>query len=99
MKNPLQNLLMVFALSLCALCTWQWHSQVLQRKEMTALAQINFDQSVAIHGYTNSINAMDRLIAQMDARISELRETIDSNNTMIIGLTQDNTRLDNLVGQ
>jgi uncharacterized coiled-coil DUF342 family protein len=48
---------------------------------------------VAIQGYTNSINAMDRQIAQMDARITELRETIKSNSVVIFGLREENNRV------
>ena len=93
MKNPLHTLLMSLALCLCALCTWQWYGQVLQRKAMTALAQTNYDESTAIQGYTNTINNMDHQIAQMDARISDLRDTINSNTTTIVELHQENTRL------
>jgi chromosome segregation ATPase len=99
MKNPLHTLLMSFALCLCALCTWQWYGQVLQRKAMTALAQTNYDESTAIQGYTNTINNMDHQIAQMDARISDLRDTISSNTVTIVGLQQDNSRLNIVVDQ
>jgi chromosome segregation ATPase len=99
MKNPLQTLLMSLALCLCALCTWQWYSQVLQRKAMTALAQVNYDESTAIQGYTNTINNMDHQIAQMDARISDLRDTLNSNTVTIVGLQQDNSRLTIVVDQ
>ena len=51
MKNPLQSLLIAFAIGLCALCTWQWHGQMLQQKRLDALSQSNYDQSVAIQGY------------------------------------------------
>ena len=99
MKNPLQTLLMSLALCLCALCTWQWYGQVLQRKAMTALAQVNYDESTAIQGYTNTINNMDHQIAQMDARLSDLRDTIGSNTVTIVGLQQDNGRLNIVVDQ
>src|SRR5206468_10346232 len=99
MKNPLQALLMILALGLCGLCTWQWYGQVQQRKEMTGLAQTNYDQTVAIQGYTNSINVMDKQIAQMDAHISELKETVKSNNVVILGLREENTSLETRVEQ
>jgi len=99
MKNPLQSLLMLLALGLCALCSWQWYGQVQQRKEMTKVAQANYDQSVAIQGYTNSINTMDKQIAQMDARITELKDTIKTNNVEISGLREEGIRLTTTVGQ
>ena len=99
MKNPLQTLLMSLALCLCALCTWQWYGQVLQRKAMTALAQVNYDESTAIQGYTNTINNMDHQIAQMDARISDLRDTLSSNTATMVGLQQDKEHLNIVVDQ
>ena len=99
MRNPLQALLIILALGLCSLCTWQWYGQVEQRKELTALAQTNYDQSVAIQGYTNSMNAMDKQISQMDVHISELKEIVQSNNVEITGLREDNGRLNSLVEQ
>jgi chromosome segregation ATPase len=99
MKNPLETLFITLALGLCALCTWQWHSQVVQRKAMTALAQINYDESTAIQGYTNTINNMDHQIAQMDARISELRDALSSNTVTIVDLHQENGHLHILVDE
>ena len=90
---------MIFALSLCGLCTWQWYSQVLERKEMNAIAQTNYDETVAIQGYTNTISTMDHQIAQMDARITELRDAIKSNNVEIAGLREENNRLSVRVDQ
>ena len=51
MKNPLQSLLIAFAIGLCGLCTWQWYGQMLQQKRINALAQSDYDQSAAIQGY------------------------------------------------
>lgn len=99
MKNPLQSMLIFFALSLCALCTWQWYSQTVQRKEMTAIVQINVSQAEAIQSYTNTINNMDHQIAQMDVRLTELKNVVFSNNIEIIGLRQKNEFLDNAVQQ
>lgn len=93
MKNLLQNLLMLLALGLCALCTWQWYNQVVQRRQMTKLAQVNYDESTAIQSYTNTINNMDHQIAQLDARISDLRDTLGSNTATIASLHQENNRL------
>lgn len=99
MKHPLQTLLIVFALALCGLCTWQWHGQVQQQKELNALAQANYDQAASIQGYTNSIATMDHQIAQMDARLTELREAMTTNNAVIFTLRGDNSRLTSLTEQ
>lgn len=99
MKNPLQALLIVLAFGLCGLCTWQWYGQVKQRREMTALSQANYDQAVAIQGYTNSMNVMDKQISQMDAHITELKDTVKSNTVVIFGLREENNRLATQVEQ
>ena len=99
MKTSLQFLLIVLAIGLCAVCTWQWYGQVLQQKQMNALVQSNYDQTVAIQGYTNSVNALDHQIAQMDARVTELRAAMTSNNAVIVALRSDNRRLTSMVDQ
>jgi chromosome segregation ATPase len=95
MKNPLQTLLIFLALSLCGLCVWQWYGQVLQRQDMTALAQQVYDQSVAIRGYTNSINLLDRQVAELDGHLTEFRETVKSNQALIVALRQENVLFSN----
>ncbi|MGO8702238.1 MAG: hypothetical protein ACLQVA_00355 [Candidatus Brocadiia bacterium] len=99
MKNPLQSLLIAFAIGLCALCTWQWHGQMLQQKRLDALSQSNYDQSVAIQGYVSSAKKMDDQIAQMDARLTELRATASSDKDAISKLRAENTRLAGSVEQ
>jgi chromosome segregation ATPase len=99
MKNPLQTLLIFFALCLCGLCSWQWYCQVNQQKEFTTLAQTGYEQAVAIQTYTNSINNMHHQIAQMDARLTELRSTVISNNAELATLRLEKGRLTSLVEQ
>jgi predicted nucleic acid-binding Zn-ribbon protein len=95
MKNPLQSLLIGCALGLCGLCAWQWHGQVLQRQELTKLAQSNYDQAQSIRGYTNSISAMERQIATLDASLTELRDLVKSNASTIAALRLSNTSFSN----
>ena len=99
MKHPLQSLLIVFAVGLCGLCTWQWYGQMRQQTQLNALAQTNYDQTVAIQGYTNSINTMDHEIAQLDAHLTELRDGMNSNTAVIFRLRKDNNRLTSLTDQ
>ncbi|HWX18618.1 MAG TPA: hypothetical protein VN578_01810 [Candidatus Binatia bacterium] len=84
MKNFHQNLLIVLALSLCGLCVYQWYGQTLQRNQIQKLNQMVYDRSVAIQGYTNSINAMDRQIAEMDARLTVLKGTLKTNEELLV---------------
>jgi chromosome segregation ATPase len=46
---------------------------------MTTLSEALFQKTSDIQGYTNSIHSMDKQIAQMDARLAELKETIKTN--------------------
>jgi chromosome segregation ATPase len=99
MKNPLQTLLIVVALGLCGLCTWQWYSQSLQQKQIDTVAQQNYNQAVAIQDYTNSIANLNNQISQMDANLTKLRETVKSNNVALFGLRTENGRLTSEIGQ
>ena len=84
MKNFHQNLLIALALALCALCVWQWYGQTLQRNQIDSLNVQLSQKLAAIQGYTNSIRAMDDQIAQMDARITQLKDTIKTNDDLIL---------------
>jgi chromosome segregation ATPase len=82
MKNFLQNLLIVLALGLCALCAWQWYVQTRLHLMGEALQQTVFHQAAAIQGYTNSISNMDAEIAGLSTRINELKQTAMTNETL-----------------
>ena len=89
MKNLQQNLLIVVALSLCGLCVYQWYGQTLQRNEIQKLDQMVYEQSAAIQGYTNSIRTMDRQIADMDSRITQLKAEAKTNADLVIAQKRD----------
>ncbi|EEF59559.1 hypothetical protein [Pedosphaera parvula] len=93
MKSFQQNLLILLALSLCALCAYQWYGQTLQRKEIAGLNQLLYDKSAAVQSYTNSIKTMDRQIAQMDGRITELKEIAKTNDQLVLSQKRDLSRL------
>ena len=93
MKNFQQNLFIIVALSLCGLCVYQWYGQTLQRNDIQKLEQTVYDQSAAIQGYTNSIKSMDRQIAQMDARITELKAGAKTNADFVITQRREINRL------
>jgi uncharacterized coiled-coil DUF342 family protein len=79
MKNLQQNLLMLLALGLCALCAWQWYVQTLLHNEGAALQKTIFKQATQIQGYTNSIKNMDAEIAGLSTRINELKQAAMTN--------------------
>ncbi len=79
-----QKLLLTLAVSLCILCAYQWYGQTLQRKEIQTLTQLAYEKATAIRDYTNSIVTLNHQIAQMDARISELKESVRTNEQLVI---------------
>jgi len=93
MKNFQQNLLIIVALSLCGLCVYQWYGQTVQRNEIRKLEQSVYEQSAAIQSYTNSIRTMDRQIAQMDARLTELKGEVKTNADLVINQRREINRM------
>jgi chromosome segregation ATPase len=93
MKNFQQNLLIVLALGLCGLCVYQWYGQTAQRVQIEKLNQTVYQQATAIQGYTNSLHAMDGQIAQMDARLSELKENVKTNDQLVLTQKREIARL------
>ena len=93
MKNFQQNLLILVALGLCGLCVYQWYAQTLQRNEIQKLEQTVYEQSAAIQGYTNSIKTLDGQIAQMDARITQLKAEVKTNAELVITQKREINRL------
>ncbi len=79
MKNFQQNLLMLLALALCALCAWQWYVQTLLHNEGAALQETIFKQAAQIQGDTNSIKNMDAEIAGLSTRVNELKQAAMTN--------------------
>ena len=93
MKAPLQSLLIACALGLCALCAWQWHVQVRQHRERTALAQTLANQSAEIQHATNSLAVLDQQIAQQDAHLRDLRNSAQTNRLELLALRAETNRL------
>ncbi|MGB7768340.1 MAG: hypothetical protein WBN22_05735 [Verrucomicrobiia bacterium] len=93
MKNFQQNLLIVLALGLCALCAWQWYGQTLQRDRIESLNQRLYEKDKAIQGYTNSIATMNQQIAEMDSRLTKLRESARASEQLVISQKRDLSRL------
>ncbi len=106
MKNFQQNLLIALALALCGLCAFQWHEQALQRNEITTMNGILYDKNVAIQDATNSIATLNHQVAQMDARITEIKSAAATNDALVVtqrvALAQlrfDNASLTNEIAQ
>ena len=84
MNKFLSNVLIVLALSLCALCVFQWYRETRQREEIDGLHKQVFERDSAIRNYTNTIQVMDGKIAQLDTRVGELRNTVKTNDATIL---------------
>jgi chromosome segregation ATPase len=89
-----QNLLIVLALALCGLCVYQWYDQTQQRTEIEGLTRTLYRKAEAIQGYTNSIATMDRQIAQMDARLTALKEETKTNAAVVARQQRDLNHLE-----
>jgi chromosome segregation ATPase len=93
MKNFHQNLLIVLALGLCALCLYQWYDQTIERNHIEKLNQFLSEKSTAIQGYTNSIATMNDEIAQMDSSITELKQTAKAGEETILSQKREISQL------
>ncbi len=83
MKNFQQNLFIVLAVCLCALCAWQWSGQATQRKAIQMLNQVVYDKSVSIRDYTNSIATLNHEVSEMDSNLTALRDAARTNSETI----------------
>jgi predicted RNase H-like nuclease (RuvC/YqgF family) len=83
MKNFQQNLLVILAICLCALCAYQWYGQTHERNAIQQLNQMVYDQSVNIRDYTNSIATLNHQVLQLDTSVTDLRNTARTNDEKI----------------
>jgi chromosome segregation ATPase len=93
MKNFQQNLLIVLALGLCVLCAFQWYRQTLEHGQTASLAMLVHDKDAAIQDYTNSIATLNHQVDQMDARLTELKDIVKTNDQTLLSQKRDISRL------
>jgi chromosome segregation ATPase len=84
MKNFQANLLIVLALALCGLCAFQWRVQTIQREEVTTQNGMIYEKNIAIQDATNSIATLNHQIAEMDARITEIKSAAATNAQLVL---------------
>ncbi len=89
MKNFLQNLLIFFALALCALIAFQWVRETDLRKEIQKLNDTVHDKSQAIIDLESRLHHDEEEIQRLDGIKNELTATVKSNNLQIAGITKD----------
>ena len=93
MKRFHQNLLIVLAACLCALCAYQWRVQSAQRAEIDALAQAGIEKDAMLRASSNAIATADHQIARMDEEIAGLKSTVASNEQFIVARDRELRRL------
>jgi chromosome segregation ATPase len=89
MKNFLQNLLIFFALTLCALIAFQWVRETDLRKEIQKLNDTVHDKSQAIIDLEARLRHDEEEIRRLDGIKNELTATVKSNNLEIARLGKD----------
>jgi chromosome segregation ATPase len=93
MKNLLQNVLVILAFGLCALCAWQWYIQTLLHSQGEALQKTIFNQAAEIQTYTNSIKNADAEIAGLSTRVNELKQAATTNELAALEQKRELLRL------
>jgi chromosome segregation ATPase len=89
----LTNLLIVFALGLCALCTFQWLRETESRKIIQTLHNQTYKLESEIQQHTNNIHHMDVRINDLTLLISQLENTIKTNELQIQDLRSETNSL------
>jgi chromosome segregation ATPase len=99
MKNFLQNLLIFFALALCALIAFQWVRETDLRKRVQGLTDTIHDKMESIQNLEASVRRDEAEIQRLDGIKKDLSLTIKSNTVQITGLSRDLDRATNLLAQ
>ncbi len=89
MKSFLQNLLIFFALALCALIAFQWVRETSLRRDLQKLTDVVHDKSERIQTLEQTVKRDEAEIKRLDTLKNQLTETVKSNNVEIAQLTKD----------
>jgi chromosome segregation ATPase len=93
MKTFQQNLLIVLALALCGLCSWQWYEQTIQRDEIGTLNEIVYQKNADVQNDTNSIAVLNHQVQQMDDRINEIKAAVATNEQLVVEQKREISKL------
>jgi epidermal growth factor receptor substrate 15 len=88
-KNFLQNLLIFFALCLCALVAFQWVRETDLRKQIQGLHDTLHDKNEAILNLQADVKRDQLEIQRLDGLKNQLSELVKSNNLHIAQLSRD----------
>src|SRR5215471_17919582 len=86
MKAFLQNLLIFFALCLCALISFQWVRETDLRKQVQGLTDTVHDKMENIQTLQSSVKHDEGEIVRLDGLRVALTQTVKSNDVQITGL-------------
>src|SRR5215471_183887 len=88
MKAFLQNLLIFFALSLCALISFQWVRETDLRKQVQSLTDTVHDKLENIQGLQSTVKHDETEIVRLDGLKTTLTQTVKSNDLQISTLVK-----------
>jgi chromosome segregation ATPase len=97
MKAFLRNLLILLALCLCVLISFQWIRETHLRREIQALTDTIHDKMESIQSLQANVRRDEAEIVRLDGLKSQMTETVKSNATQIAALGRDLTRASNEV--
>jgi chromosome segregation ATPase len=83
MKAFLQNLLIFFALSLCALISFQWVRETDLNKKLQTLADTMHEKLESIQNLQSAVKHDESEIVRLDGLKTALTQTVKSNDTQI----------------
>jgi len=83
MKSFLQNLLIFFALSLCALISFQWVRETDLNKKMQTLADSVHDKLETIQNLQSAVKHDESEIVRLDGLKTALAQTVKSNDAQV----------------
>lgn len=86
MKAFLQNLLIFFALSLCAIMSYQWVVETDLRKQVQGLTDTVHDKMENIQNLQSTVKHDEGEIVRLDGIKNSLTQTVKSNDVQISGL-------------
>jgi uncharacterized coiled-coil DUF342 family protein len=106
MQNFQRNLFILLAVALCGTCAYQWYLQANQLGKIETLNQSIYEKAAAIQTYTNSLKLRDDDISQLQDRVTQLKQTMVSNDSwaldekrLVVRLKSDGDILSNAIVQ
>lgn len=99
MKLFLQNLLIFFALSLCALISFQWVRETELRKDVQKLTDTVHNKMESIQTLEGAVKRDEAEIQRLDTLKNQFTQEIKSNKLEIVSLAKDAERATNEIQQ